>query len=343
MLFGLDAKWTNKLEERMDIDAKLRPLYLLRILKEQSDGNHKLSTAQLCKQLRDEYGIETFRTTIKSDIEVLQQAGYDIEVTRSSQNQYCYVGSDFDSRELKALMDAVLSSDIIQNGMRAKVVGKLEKLGGPFKVKELKRNWVNSCYRHATDVPIDDIIEALNEAINKKRKILFLKYKYNVKKDRVVDNDGKPYTISPYYLTIADNSVYVIGRADNQSSYCSHRLDQFLGVPEILEEPAEPMILGIGSKVQSVPFGIDSEIHTEVELQADNSLMGDILDKFGPTVSTYACDQNSFRVIAVVGIGKAFYQWVFGFQGKIKVRSPETICREYESMIRKVSESIHTK
>ena len=58
----------------MDIDGKLRPLYLLRILREQTDENHKLSTAQLCKLLKDEYGIDTFRTTIKTDIEVLQQA-----------------------------------------------------------------------------------------------------------------------------------------------------------------------------------------------------------------------------------------------------------------------------
>ena len=49
----------------MDIDAKLRPLYLLKILKEQTDENHKLSTVQLCQILKDEYGIDTFRTTIK--------------------------------------------------------------------------------------------------------------------------------------------------------------------------------------------------------------------------------------------------------------------------------------
>ena len=47
----------------MDIDGKLRPLYLLGILKEHTDEDHTLSTSQLCKMLKDEYGIETFRTT----------------------------------------------------------------------------------------------------------------------------------------------------------------------------------------------------------------------------------------------------------------------------------------
>ena len=327
----------------MDIDAKLRPLYLLKILKEQSDGNHKLTTAQLCKQLKDEYGIETFRTTIKSDIEVLQQAGYDIEATRSTQNQYCYMGSDFDSRELKILLDVVLSSVIIENGMREQLVSKLEKLAGPFKVKEVKRNWVDSHCHHVANVSLNDIIEVINEAINRKRKIRFRKLKYNVKKDRVVENDGRPYTISPYCLTIVDNCVYVIGRPENPQIDCVHRLDLFYDVPEILGDPVEPMVYGSDGKTKIVPFGIGSEIHAEVELQVDNSLMGEIMDKFGSTIPTYACDQSSFRVIVRVGIGIAFYQWVFGSQGKIKVKSPEAICSEYETMIQKAAKSIGIK
>lgn len=59
----------------MDIDAKLRPLYLTQILKERTDEDHYLTTPQLCAILKDEYGMETHRTTIKSDIEMLQQAG----------------------------------------------------------------------------------------------------------------------------------------------------------------------------------------------------------------------------------------------------------------------------
>ena len=49
----------------MDIDSKLRPLYLLKILKERTDEDHALTTNQLVDILKEEYGIEkTFRTTI---------------------------------------------------------------------------------------------------------------------------------------------------------------------------------------------------------------------------------------------------------------------------------------
>ena len=54
----------------MDIDAKLRPIYLINILKERTDEDHYLTTSQLCAILKSEYGIDTHRTTIKSDTPV---------------------------------------------------------------------------------------------------------------------------------------------------------------------------------------------------------------------------------------------------------------------------------
>ena len=126
----------------MDIYGKLRPLYLLSILKERTDEDHTLSTSQLCKILEEEYGISVFRTTIKSDIEVLQRAGYSIQETRSTQNLYNYIERDFDVPEVKLLIDAVMSSKFITKAKSDQMVAKLTELAGPFKAEELKRNLV---------------------------------------------------------------------------------------------------------------------------------------------------------------------------------------------------------
>ena len=67
----------------MDIDAKLRPLYLLQILQERTDEDNYLTTAQLGSILKQRYGMEPHRTTIKGDIEVLQKAGFGIDERRS--------------------------------------------------------------------------------------------------------------------------------------------------------------------------------------------------------------------------------------------------------------------
>ena len=126
----------------MDIDGKLRPLYLLRILKEYTDEDHMLSTSQLCKLLKDDYGVDTFRTTIKTDVEVLQRVGFSVQVTRSTQNLYNYIERDFDIPEIKLLIDAVMSSKIITKTKSEGLVLKLTELASPFKAQELKRNLI---------------------------------------------------------------------------------------------------------------------------------------------------------------------------------------------------------
>ena len=55
----------------MDNAAKLRPLYLAKILYEQTDENHFLTTAQLMQILEEQYGIASHRQTIKAEIELL--------------------------------------------------------------------------------------------------------------------------------------------------------------------------------------------------------------------------------------------------------------------------------
>lgn len=80
----------------------------------------------------------------------------------------------------------------------------------------------------------------------------------------------------------------------------------------------------------------------QVELVCDNSVMDAIIDKFGPEITTYACDKHSFRVIATVSIGTTFYNWLFGFRGKVKIRGPESVRLEYEERIKEAAEALRS-
>ena len=89
----------------MDNDAKLRPLYLAKILYEQTDEDHFLTTAQLIQILDEQYGIKSHRQTIKAEIELLRQFGLEIEEVKSTQNRYNLFGRRFDTPELKLLIE----------------------------------------------------------------------------------------------------------------------------------------------------------------------------------------------------------------------------------------------
>ncbi len=325
----------------MDQDAKIRPIYLLNILKERTDEDHYLSTTQLCSILKDEFGMETHRTTIKSDIEMLQKAGFGIQVTRSTQNLYNYIDRDFDVPEVKLLIDAVVSSKFITKSKCDSLIAKLTELAGPYKAEELKRNLVVEGRIKSENERILIIVDAINEAINHRRKIRFQKTEYNVQKERILHNDGEMYVFSPYYLLWDGDCYYVVGYSEKHQSIGSHRVDRIYKRPEVLEEPAVPAPpeFDINAYVNTMFRMYDAE-RVEVELQVDNTLMDAMIDKFGPDVTTRPCDQTSFLVVETVSVGTPFFNWLFGFQGKVKVRNPETVQQAYEDRVREAARAL---
>ena len=325
----------------MDIDGKLRPLYLISILKNRTDEDHSLSTTQLCKILEDEYGISTFRTTIKSDIEVLQRAGYSIQETRSKQNLYNYIERDFDVPEVKLLIDAVMSSKFITKVKSDQMVAKLTELAGPFKAEELKRNLVVDSRIKSENEYIYLIVDVINEAINNKKKIRFQKIDYNMKKERVLHNKGEVYVFSPYSLVWDGDYYYVVGYSDKYKSIGSHRVDRIFRRPEILEESAMLPVNGFDiNKYVNTMFRMYDAPRMEVELQVDNSLMDAMIDRFGSDVTTYRVDNNSFCVVTNIAVGTVFYNWIFGFKGKVKIKAPESVREEYRRLVLEAAENI---
>ncbi len=325
----------------MDIDSKLRPLYLLKILKEQTDEDHTLTTAQLCQELKEKYGIEAFRTTIKSDIETLQKAGFGVQITRSTQNHYNYIERDFDLPELKLLIDAVMSSKFITKKKSDQLVVKLMDQAGPYQSKELKRNLVVDGRIKPENEQAYLIVDAINEAINRGKRIRFQKIEYNVRKERIPHNNGEVYVFSPYSLVWDGDFYYVVGYSDKYRSIGSHRVDRINKRPEILDEPAvsPPANFDINQYINTM-FRMYNAPRQKVELQVENHLMDAIIDKFGTDVTTYACDQHSFRVVAEVAVGTVFYNWIFGFHGQVKIKSPESVKNEYKRLVLQAAEEL---
>ena len=322
----------------MDYDAKLRPLYLVRILRERTDEDNSLSTSQLCTILKNEYGIETHRTTIKSDIEMLQAAGCGIQAVRSTQNLYNYVDREFDIAELKLLIDAVESSKFITSTKSEQLVSKLTAMAGVNKARDLKRNLVVDGRYKLENEKIFYIVDAINNAINQKKKVRFQKIEYNVKKERVLHHGGEKYTFSPYSLVWDGDFYYVVGYSEKYHTIGSHRVDRIAEPPEILEDASVPMPVGFDiNKFINTMFRMYNAPRIEVELLCDNSVMDAIIDKFGPSVHTYAGDLQNFRVIEEVAVGTVFFNWIFGFEGKVKIKGPESVKQQYREMVEKAA------
>lgn len=115
------------------------------------------------------------------------------------------------------------------------------------------------------------IIDTINEAINRHKKIRFRKIEYNVKKERVLHHGGEKYTFSPYSLVWDGDNYYVVGYSDKYENIGSHRVDRIAEQPEILDEPAVPPKAGFSvEKYVKTTFRMYNAPRKEVELLCDN-------------------------------------------------------------------------
>lgn len=323
----------------MDNTAKLRPFYIAKILHERTDEEHTLSTTQIIEILESEYGISSHRQTIKTDIEMLRQFGFEIEEIKSTQNRYNMFARTFDTPELKLLIDAVESSKFITSSKSKELVEKISSLTSEHVAESLKRNVSCEGRIKPGNEKVYIILDTINDAINKNKKISFQYFQYNVKKEKKLKHNGKPYIITPLHLVWNGDCYYMVGVYDYQQRLGSFRVDRIAKQPLILDENGTPAPEGFNiDQYINTTFRMYNSEHEEVELICDNDVMDAIIDRFGEDVTTYANDMTSFRAVVNIAISHVFYSWVFGFGGKVRIKGPENIKTEYEEMLHKAVE-----
>ena len=319
----------------MEKEPKLRALYLCKILYELTDEDHPLSTVELINLMKARYGLDVYRTTISSDIELLCKFGIDVNTIKTTQNKY-YVGSrKFELPEVKLLIDAVESSKFITEKKSEVLVAKLTSLASEHQAKQLKRNLCNANRIKPDNEMIYYIVDAINEAINLGKKISFFYYEYNVKKEKKLKNGGKPYVFSPYSLIWNGDFYYVVGYSDKHKDVCVFRVDRILKAPIILKDEMvqKPYDFNISDYAKTV-FQMYGSEACEVTLRCENNLMKYIIERFGEGVQTAAYDMTSFRAIVNVELSPTFYSWVFTFGGKVQIISPVKAKQEYAEMLK---------
>lgn len=316
------------------MDTKPRIICLLKLLEKYTDEEHQLTTTELSNMLESEYGLTVHRVTFKRDMEALQEIGYDIVETRSSQNKYFLGDRKFELPELKLLIDAVESSKFITSNKSKILIDKINDLASIYQVKKLKRNNYVVKNIKPDNEQIYYIVDAINDAINENKQISFQYYDFTGLKKKVLKNNGEVYTISPYHLTWNGDYYYVLGYSEKREKVIAFRVDRIATIPTILEKESypQPEEFDLNEFTKTVFKMFEGDV-VEVDLRCDNSLMKTIIDKFGEDVTTLAYDMNSFRVITDVAASPTFYGWVFGFSGKIQILGPENVKEEYKKMV----------
>ena len=188
------------------------------------------------------------------------------------------------------------------------------------------------------------ITDAINEAINQKKKIAFQMAEYNNRKERVLHNNGEQYIFSPYSLVWDGDYYYVVGYSEKYKDIGSHRVDKIWKRPEILDEDAHPMPddLNLANYTHSL-FRMYRSPLERVELVCLNGFMDTMIDHFGRNVETFEVDDTHFGVAPTIAVSHIFYSWIFGFGGKVTIKGPENVRQEYREMVENAMKPAETE
>ena len=120
-------------------NQKLKLLYISKILYEQTDEDHPISTVELIKQLGS-YDIKAERKSIYTDIEALKDFGLDIGYNSSrTSGGYFLMSREFELAELKMLVDMVQASRFLSAKKSRDLIKKLENLTDIHEARQLSR------------------------------------------------------------------------------------------------------------------------------------------------------------------------------------------------------------
>lgn len=310
---------------------KSRLLVLYKFFYENTDEDHQVTYDDIFQYL-EEHDVLANHMTVRDDIRLLMDLGYDIVRVPSRPVKYFMGQREMEAAEVKLLIDAVSSSRFITAKKSRDLAKKLGNLTSQYQRKDLKRN-IYATHRAKTDnEEIYYTVDVVNTAINSKKKISFQYTEYTPKEGKVLRNDGEVYELSPYALFWNEDYYYVVGWSDKHQNVSVFRADR-LYKPEILNVKAVKKPEGFDLDAYSNRiFEMYDGDPVKVKLECKNEFMKYIVDRFGTKLETEISKEGFFIVTIDVSLSPTFYSWIFQFTGGIRILSPEKAVNEIKNM-----------
>ncbi|MCM1124200.1 MAG: WYL domain-containing protein [Eubacterium sp.] len=320
-------------------NQKMKLLYLLKILTEQSDEEHCLSAQALIDALAT-YDIKAERKSIYDDIAQLIDFGYDIVLVKAKTGGgYYLTGREFELAELKLLVETVQASRFLTVKKSRELIAKIEKLASKSEAGQLQRQVYVANRVKTANESIYYIVDDIHRAIQNNEQISFQYLEWNLQKELVPRKDGKIYRVSPWALTCKDENYYLIAHEGESDTIKHFRVDK-MGHIHVLagtsREGAELFERFDIASYANKTFGMFGGREEIVTLEFENRFIGVVMDRFGKEVPIRRRDEEHFSVRVQVAVSGQFYGWLTGLGQGARITAPEDIVKDYVTYLKRV-------
>lgn len=319
-------------------NKKMLNMLILEILRMYSDENHALTQQEIIKLLKQNYGMECDRRSVKNNVESLKEMDYDISMDKG----YRLMSREFDDSELRILIDSVLFSKSISTKQAKDIIVKIREMGSKY---------FNAKVSHVSNLP--DIhrtknkqamysLDTINDAISVKKKISFI---YNeIGTDfKLHPKRQEPYIVNPYQIVANNSRFYLIGNYDKYDNIAHIRIDRMTDV-RMLDEKAKPM-----KQIPELANGFNLPNHMAehiymfsgksipVKMKTTTDMLTQLTDWFGGDFRI--TEQNGDTVtVRVTCNEKAMRYWALQYGPYVEVIEPISLREKIKDDIRQMME-----
>lgn len=313
---------------------KLKLLYLMRMLEEETDAERGLTMAQIIGKL-EALGISAERKSIYRDIEALREFGVDVRTYQRAPVEYALERRDFAFHELLLLVDAVQSSRFLTQRKSDALVEAVKRLASARQRALLdKRLHVEGRIKMQNE-SVFGSVDRIQEAIALKRRISFVYFKYDAAKRKALQHNGERYIETPVQLVYAEGYYYLVVFNEKHDDFANYRVDRMDRI-EVLDEPAiknERIATFDARELESRAFGMYSGEPVAATLLVDEEVMGAVIDRFGKDVESVPTGEKQARVYATVMKSPVLFGWLAQFGGRVRIEKPTALAQEYRAYL----------
>lgn len=342
---------------------KLLNICILEILMKYTDADHRMDQKDIVRKLKEDYGMEVDRKSVKANLMSLVDFGFDIEYQETERKRSSgetemltsgwYYNHAFDKTELRMLIDSVLFSRTIPASQSQTLIDKITSLSNIYFKNTVKHVCNLPELEHTDNKQTMLNVEVIDEAIGNNKKIAFLYHKYGTDK-KLHPRKPEKYIASPYQMVANNGKYYLVCNHDKYDTLANYRIDRMTEV-EILKEPAKDKKL-----VKGMEYGLNLPKHLAehiymfsddpemIILKTGPDAMGDFVDWFGKSFDLlsgefvrknygYPADCGGDTVYVKVNCSPmAMFHWAMQYGTTVEVIYPEKLRADIREAVRKM-------
>ena len=314
-------------------DKKALNMMILEVLEQYTDRDHRLTQQKIVDLLEKNYGVPCTRQTIKNNLMLLGEMGYEI----SMEGGIFLKSRLFDNAELRMLIDSVLFSRTLSGEEAERLIKKLKALGNKYFHAKVKHVCHLPKLIHSDNKQVLLNLDVLSDAIEQERKVSFTYNSYG-KDFQLHPRRKEPYIVNPYQMVANQGRYYLLCSYDTSNRLSHYRLD-YMTKLEMLDEKVKPMDQ-MEDFVQGYSLSKHMEEHiymfsgpsVQVKMRVSEHMIGALIDWFGKKFRIV--QEEADKLIVSVACNKqAMRYWALQYGQYAEILEPESLRDEIREVV----------